>query len=135
MAQYDLTDADIPETGLASIDAQHKQLFTISNDLVNAIARGEGETVLKEIFDRLKEYTEFHFKDEEAYMKEIGYPELSPHAAAHALLLVRVNTLWRLIQGGDKISPKGVSLFIADWIVDHIMEKDAHIGTFAKTIT
>ena len=121
--------------GLPSLDEQHMQLFAISNDLLNAITRGEGEAVLKEIFDRLKAYTEYHFKEEEAYMEKIGYPELDAHAAEHALLLVRVNTLWRLLQGGESISPKGVSLFISDWIVGHIMERDAQIGKYAKSKT
>lgn len=119
--------------GLPSLDEQHMQLFAISNDLLSAITQGEGEAALKEIFDRLKAYTEYHFKEEEAYMEEIGYPDLSAHAAEHALLLVRVNTLWRLLQGGEAISPKGVSLFISDWIVGHIMEKDALIGKHAKS--
>ena len=131
MTQLDWTD-DLA-TGLPLVDEQHMQLFTISNDLLSAISQGEGEALLKEIFDRLKAYTEYHFKAEEAYMKKIGYPEFTPHAAEHALLLVRVNTLWRLLQDGEAISPKGVSLFLGDWIVGHIMKEDAQIGEYARS--
>ncbi|CCH48554.1 bacteriohemerythrin [Pseudodesulfovibrio piezophilus] len=119
--------------GLDVLDEQHKQLLTIGNDLLDAIRRGEGETILKETFNRLKAYTVYHFKEEEAYMKEIGFPDLDSHAADHALLLVRVNTLWRMLESGENISPKGVSLFLSDWINEHILHRDAEIGRFANS--
>lgn len=131
MTQLEWTD--VLAIGLPAIDKQHTRLFAISNDLLNAIAQDEGKSALKKIFDQLKDYTQYHFKAEEAYMEKIGYPELSSHAAEHALLLVRVNTLWRLLQNGELISPDGVSLFINDWIVEHIMEKDVRIGKYAKS--
>lgn len=125
---------DVLDIGFPRLDEQHKELFAISSELMDAIAEGKGEEELKATFDRLKAYTELHFREEEAYMKEIGFPDLEEHAAEHSLLLVRVNTLWRLIQSGEPISPKGVSLFISEWIAGHIMEKDARIGRFAKSL-
>lgn len=130
MTYLDWTDA--LDLGLPLLDEQHKQLFAISNDLLDAIARGEGQDILKDIFDRLKEYTQYHFKEEEAYMKKIGYNDFDAHAAEHALLLVRVNTLWRMIKSGEHISPQGASLFLSDWITEHILHRDALIGRFAK---
>ncbi len=124
--------SDVLNIGLPILDEQHKQLFAIADDLLSAIARGEGEAVLKDIFDRLKSYTKYHFKEEEEYMRRIGYPKAEEHAAEHVLLMMRVNTLWRLIENGEIISPKGVSLFVSDWIVEHIMDKDGQIGQFAK---
>ncbi|MGL1862646.1 MAG: hemerythrin family protein [Pseudodesulfovibrio sp.] len=120
--------------GLDSLDDQHKELFSIANDLLKAIDRAEGETVLKEVFDRLKNYTESHFKEEEAYMGSIDFPGLDDHAEEHALLLMRVNTLWRLILSDEKISPKGVALFISDWISAHIMDSDGQIATYTQSL-
>lgn len=129
-----ITWTEVLNIGLPELDEQHKRLFAISDDLLNAIGNGHGEDALRETFDRLKEYTEEHFKAEEAYMNEIKYPDRERHADEHILLLTRVNTLWRLIQSGEIISPKGISLFISDWIVDHIMEKDAAIGKYANSL-
>jgi hemerythrin len=125
--------SDVLDIGLPLLDEQHKQLFAIADDLLTAIARGEGDAALKDIFDRLKAYTQYHFKEEEAYMVSIGYPDYEAHKAEHVLLMMRVNTLWRLIENGELITPKGVALFISDWIVDHIMHKDELIGRFAKS--
>jgi hemerythrin-like metal-binding protein len=126
--------ADVLGIGLPILDEQHKQLFAVADDLLNAIARGEGEAALKDTFERLKAYTRYHFKEEEAYMTRIGYPGESEHTAEHVLLLIRVNTLWRLIESGQIVSPRGISLFVNDWIVEHIMHKDAMIGEYARAL-
>jgi len=131
MPQLEWTDA--LTVGLPAIDDQHKQLFAICADLLESIDRGEGEAVLKDIFDRMKAYTEYHFKAEEAYMKSLDYPDLEAHASEHVLLLVRVNTLWRLLQSGENLSPQGVSLFLRDWIFEHVMHRDGQIGEFARS--
>lgn len=124
--------AIVLDIGEPVIDKQHKQLFAIANDLMAAIGRGEGEAALKDVFERLKAYTRYHFTEEEAFMERIGYPDRDAHVAEHVLLLIRVNTLWRLIENDQIITPDGVSLFINDWIVEHIMHKDALIGEYAR---
>lgn len=118
--------------GLLELDEQHKILFNIANDLIAAIDNGDGEAALKNTFDRLKTYTENHFSAEEAYMKKIGYPDLDSHSSEHALLLIRTNTLRKMLKDGHSLSAQGASRFVTEWIVDHIMESDKKIGTFAK---
>jgi hemerythrin len=124
--------ADVLDIGDPLLDEQHKQLFAIADDLMKAIARGEGEAVLKSVFERLLAYTQYHFKEEESHMERIGYPDRDAHTAEHVLLMMRVRTLWRLIQNGEIITPQGVSVFVNDWIVDHIMHKDGLIGEYAR---
>ncbi len=118
--------------GLPRIDDQHKQLITIANVLIAAIAQGEGQDALVDVFERLKEYTDFHFKDEEVYMRELGYPDIEAHAAEHALLYMRVQTLRRMIVNDGTITPQGISMFLSDWINTHILESDARIGAFVS---
>jgi len=122
------------DVGQPLIDEQHRNLFAIANDLIDAINAGKGEATLEAIFIRLREYTEYHFKAEEKYMKEIEYPKLGAHAAQHAILLLRVGTLQNMIRNGESISPEGVSIFMRDWITQHIMEEDADIGEFAQSL-
>lgn len=124
---------DVLDIGLPILDEQHKELFAISNDLLNAIAQGEGETALIGIFERLKKYTEYHFREEEAYMRSLGYPDLEQHAKAHSQLMVRVNQLRKMLSSGQALSPEIGAEFISDWIIDHIMHSDAKIGVYAKS--
>jgi len=118
--------------GLTVIDEQHKTLFAIAAELVEAIEQDKGEEALQHTFDRLKAYTHYHFKEEEAYMSEINYPQLKEHAAQHAVLLVRVNMLWQMLRKGEKVSPEGASTFLQEWISTHIMQDDAKIGRFVQ---
>jgi len=119
--------------GHETIDEQHKRLFSIAADLVHAVEEGRGEAMLKEIFARLKDYTKYHFREEEAYMEQIGYPQTDAHAAQHAILIIRVGTLKRLIESGEPISPEGVGLFLQDWIAQHIMQDDVDIEKYARS--
>jgi len=131
MSQIEWTE-DL-SVGLPEIDNQHKQLISIYNDLFSAIERNEGEVILGNIFKRLKEYTDSHFKDEEAYMQSIGYPMLGEHASEHILLLVRVQMMWNLSKHDKTIEPDGVAHFLREWIVDHVSTSDRQIGEFARS--
>jgi hemerythrin len=115
------------------INAQHKELFSIGNEFIDAIEDNKGQDILLSIFKRLQDYTAYHFKAEEKYMEEVGYPELPAHAAQHAILLIRTGTLKRMIENGETISPVRVAEFIREWITTHIMQQDVLIEKFART--
>lgn len=131
MSYIDWTD--VLDIGLPSIDDQHKELFSISNDLLEAIGRGEGKTALVEAFDRLKKYTEYHFKEEEDYMRSVGYPGAEQHAKEHSELLISVNKLRKRLASGETVLPEEGADFISDWIINHIMHSDSKIGIHAKS--
>ena len=69
--------------GVKQIDDQHQQLVHLANNLVLTIQTGETRDVLGKVFKELREYTVFHFRDEELYMEEIEYPERRAHAVTH----------------------------------------------------
>jgi len=119
--------------GNAPINAQHKELFSIGNELIDAIKDDKGQDILLSIFERLQDYTAYHFKAEEKYMEEIGYPDLPAHAAQHAILLIRTGTLKKLIENGEPISPVSVAEFIREWITTHIMQQDVLIEEHARS--
>lgn len=118
--------------GQQAIDEQHGKLFSIANKLVDAIADGHAEEVLKKTFDELKEYVKYHFREEEAFMKKIGYPKYDAHCAHHALLVARTSILHKMLEDGKAISPESVANFVGDWITRHIMEDDAAIADFIE---
>lgn len=124
---------DVLDIGLPTINDQHKEMFAISNDLLEAIARGEGKNALVDAFDRLKKYTEYHFKEEEAYMRSVGYPDMDQHAKEHSELLISVNRLRKRLASGEDVSPEEGADFISDWIINHIMHSDSKIGIHAKS--
>lgn len=119
-------------TGVETIDEQHQQLFDIANDLIEATARGEGEGVLRETFERLRDYATYHFRAEQDYMEEIGYLGRDAHATEHALLAMQVKALWGRLEDGENVTPAAVAEFLSDWITDHIKKSDGRIGEFVR---
>lgn len=130
MTQLDWTD--VLDIGLPTLDDQHRKLISYSNSLIQAMVLGKGKDVLGTLFDELKEYTVYHFTDEERYMEEIGYPHTEEHKLLHKLLIKRVDDFRdkRLYSG---LMPSEALDFINDWIIKHIMKEDARIGQFAKS--
>lgn len=72
------------ELGVELIDKQHKQLFATINKLLTL---GEDEEkrewVCQEGVKYLKNHVVEHFRDEEAYMQSIDYPEFEVHKRLH----------------------------------------------------
>ncbi|MDD3313736.1 hemerythrin family protein [Pseudodesulfovibrio sp.] len=120
------------DTGLPRIDEQHRRLIGYSNDLLRAIAEGHGEASLQAFFEKLLDYTNSHFADEEEYMESVGYPDLEAHRAVHRRLINDVANSREKILGGVPVDPKRALEFINGWIVRHIMVMDSRIGEFVR---
>ena len=129
MPQIDWTDnlnVDLP-----MIDEQHKKLISLSNGLLQAMVNGMGQDVLEDTFKELRDYTCYHFDDEEKYMQEIGYPHIDAQRAAHKKLTQDVDAFHdRLLN--DNVSPNDVLDFINGWIINHITQMDSKIAEFVK---
>lgn len=121
------------DTVLSAMDEQHEMLFAISRDLITAMSEGRGAEVLMEVFDRLREYTKFHFAEEEALMRELRYPGIEQHTKEHAALMRQANTLRDMLRNDGTITPDDASHFIRGWIVNHILHRDTDITAFART--
>lgn len=131
MLQIDWTNK--LDVGLPEINAQHRELIDLSNGLIQAMTIGKGADVLDEAFTQLREYTKKHFRDEEAYMREIGYPELDKQEKVHKLLVMEVDNFHEELAKGN-VTPKQALDFINGWIVKHIVQMDSKIGEYARTL-
>lgn len=116
---------------LPTIDEQHKKLIDLSNGLLQAMVNGMGQDVLEDLFKELREYTDYHFKDEEKLMQEMGYPGLADQQAAHKSLIEDVDKFHEQLMR-DELSPNDALGFINEWIVNHIQEMDSKVADYAK---
>lgn len=80
--RYELTK-DL-ETGNAMIDNEHRKLFQIVNQLLEACDKGEVKTTLKPVIEFLLKYVIEHFQHEEQLQEQGGYPGIEEHKAFHA---------------------------------------------------
>ncbi len=66
-------------TGIEEINAQHKKLVGIINELHEAKETGKAQDALDGILLKLIDYTKFHFAAEKALLEDLNYHELAKH--------------------------------------------------------
>lgn len=115
---------------VSRFDDQHKGLIKLINDLHSAMQRGEGHTIMGNIFSSLADYTKNHFADEERMMEASAYPDTSRHKAAHEHLILRVNELQDSFIKGNSVISITVINFLRDWLTNHIQCEDKLYGSF-----
>ncbi|PYG89875.1 hemerythrin [Ruminiclostridium sufflavum DSM 19573] len=119
-------------TGIASIDEEHTKLFAIANEcydlLTNQFIEDKYDYILNVIKD-LKEYTKYHFKNEEEYMSSIGYKKLLSQKVAHNDFIEKINSInYNTIDANQKDSLLELLDFLTTWLVEHILKQDTLIG-------
>jgi hemerythrin len=69
--------------GFKKIDDDHKELFRMIKELVEAINQHTCKYKIDSVIKFLEDYANNHFAMEEKYMKELEYPEYLKHRAEH----------------------------------------------------
>ncbi|MCX7678682.1 MAG: bacteriohemerythrin [Spirochaetes bacterium] len=116
------------ETGIASIDEQHRILLEILNT-VHATMVGSSEGDLDAAFQRLMDYTQFHFAHEEKLFEQHKYPFAKKHAQEHQKLKSDAEMRISEYKGG-KIGMIDILAFLIDWLQEHIVNSDKKFGNF-----
>ena len=78
------------------IDNEHKELFRLigkANTMVREEIDASRCDEVMDILAELKEYTEFHFSDEEEYMESIHYEGLEAQKRAHTAFVYKITNI------------------------------------------
>lgn len=115
------------------IDEQHKNLFKIGRNLFDILsASGDYYDEIMNILHELKEYTIYHFNEEEKIMKEHNYAEFEKHRLEHKFFIEKISEL----DDDENIDEEQVKVtteiltFIANWIENHILKTDQRYSKF-----
>ncbi len=106
------------------MDDEHKQLFSIINQLHEAMKAGRGTDVMQTVLDQLLRYTEQHFNDEEGLMRRTAYPALNAHIAIHQQFVSKIKGFSTEFQSGASAISVGVLEYLRNWLAQHIMGTD-----------
>lgn len=122
--------------GIENIDSQHKIWFEKADNLFQAGRMGKSREVIAEMLDFLDDYTKQHFKDEEAYMTQIKYPDIEKQKAAHKNFVAELAKLKQDYQqsGGNIALIINANQMIVNWLTKHISTMDKQIGAYSKTL-
>ncbi|NLT95057.1 MAG: hemerythrin family protein [Clostridia bacterium] len=118
--------------GVPEIDQQHQKLFEICGrafDLLkNEFYLDKYDKIL-DILEELKQYTIYHFKSEEEYMKKIGYKKLLSQKVAHDDFVEKINKIdLKAIDEKQDAAILDILEFIVKWIENHILKEDKQIS-------
>jgi len=119
--------------GVLEIDNQHKRMFTVINELLDAINENKQEEHLISIIDTLLQYKKFHFETEEKYFKEFNYDGAEEHIQKHKEFAKKLNEL------RDKHPSFNIEFafelvdFLENWLTGHLMTIDQkYVKCFAE---
>ncbi|WP_119966983.1 GGDEF domain-containing protein [Simplicispira lacusdiani] len=118
-------------TGLPEVDAQHHGLIDAFNDLSDALQRsnaGDGAG-LAESFERMVNFAEFHFAEEELLMHNQGVDprHVHAHTALHRQFIEQVAAMWRSREALQDPAQSFVG-FLTSWLGLHILGIDQSLA-------
>ncbi len=110
--------------GVEEIDNQHKRMFEVINELLDAINTNSTEESLGHIIESLIQYKKFHFATEEKYFKEFNYDETIEHINKHKEFNDKLNTLKEKYLNYTVEFAFELVDFLEDWLLNHLMVVD-----------
>lgn len=124
--------------GVPAIDEQHMELFQRVTDFVTTLrsqcAWAEKEQSVNDTLNFMKAYVVEHFRDEEAYQREIGYPGFEAHRKIHADMVgYVVGFAARYEQSADKeqLMQQFAGKLLA-WLINHVTAEDQKIADYDR---
>ncbi len=113
------------ECGEPTIDCEHRELFTLANNLIDASFDKEGAPgAYFAALDRLLAHVVHHFADEEALLGQRHYVHLAAHKRAHAGLLARATKLRADAVAGTTTTGDLVEFLANDIVARHLFTAD-----------
>ncbi|MQN02362.1 MAG: hemerythrin [Lachnospiraceae bacterium] len=122
------------KTGIELIDSEHKKLFDIMGR-VNALIHNEDLydrfDEIVELIGELRDYTKFHFSDEEKYMAEHNYPGLDAQRKAHQGFVDYLEKIdLEEVDEDQEAYLTDLLAYLLKWLSGHILGMDKKIGEF-----
>ncbi len=106
------------------IDEDHRNLFQLLERLRQDARTGLINQETQSIVDALRLYTENHFAREEAFMREIDYPDYARHKAEHERFVSEVCALQSRLARGARTLSLSIEQVLSDWLRQHVLVHD-----------
>ena len=115
-----------------AIDADHRRLVNLVNDLHTATSMGEGQAVVADILASLIKYTKTHLRTEEELMERMRFPHIEGHRRGHEKFIADLQSLEKKYEGGSITVASQLSTVLRDWLSLHIRRNDKELHSYFK---
>lgn len=118
-------------TGIESLDYEHRKLVAVMEELCDSYDRDESS--VSELFGRLYAEVSAHFALEESIMREKKYASYDAHKADHEHLLDRIRFMMDAYENG-LCADCGTNLrsCLEAWFAGHVADADMGLGTLGE---
>ena len=117
---------------LPEIDAEHRGLFLLGEELQRAIAAGADVAGLRPVLVNLLESADVHFKHEERIMNASRYSAYAWHKKQHDAVRWRMRRFLRRIDAGDQSAAQELTEFLDSWLQTHTSVSDRMMGAYIR---
>ncbi len=119
------------------IDDDHKHWLKLASDLDAAFEDGFNREKIIDCLNKLQYYTVYHFAREEAFQREISYPDLESHKEKHKQLAEVMKNVIEIFErdisdGKSEQLRDKVSKLMGAWIVGHIVKQDLPMRDYVR---
>jgi len=114
------------------MNSQHEKLIAIMNKLYDRADAKAPKTELNTLLVELRDYTIKHFREEEAMLQQMNFPQFARHKSIHEKLLEDFGNHYQAFsQGKGEVSPEFFE-FLRLWLTAHIMHIDRKYGEYSR---
>ena len=123
---------DSMSIGVSEIDAQHKRLFVLANDVAATLERGFDKEAVQKDLGILCNYAVEHFATEEALMDMDAYAGYDIHLSEHMQCTSKALDFLEAFSADKDVDMAEFLEFVTFWIRDHILNVDQGLGAFLR---
>ncbi|KHK03984.1 bacteriohemerythrin [Desulfovibrio sp. TomC] len=120
--------------GVDEIDAQHKSIIALINELTTHKNRSD-EAAATQVLQFLRSYLHDHFELEMELMLDLAYPDLEAHRQQHELFVNHV-IFFEIENEFGVVSEQmlaDILAFLEEWFISHIQLEDKALGQFVRS--
>jgi hemerythrin-like metal-binding protein len=117
---------------LPEIDAEHRALYLLSDELNKALLAGAGAAQQMPIVVNLLESAEEHFRHEERLMRAMHYTAIAWHKSQHDAVRKRAKAVVMRMEKGDSAAARELLQFLSVWLRDHMGVADRMMGAYLR---
>lgn len=125
------------QLGIPEIDAQHRAIVRLLNDLQSSIEDGLATECVKQAVRDLVAYTGQHLDFEESCFRKFSYEDTEAHVAEHRRFRRKIEDMVNKLYNSGSPDYTALAhdlwLFLKDWLMTHIRVSDKHyVDLFKK---
>jgi hemerythrin-like metal-binding protein len=122
---------DSLSVGIDVIDAHHRFLVDLLNDLHEVVTGKQGAREVGRVLKALEKYSHVHFRAEERMMDSHAFPGLARQRDQHHRFENRLREFYAELHVNPLTAPLDMLHFLRDWLIHHIRQEDAQLRSLA----